>query len=429
VLKTAPASPAPSVPAPPPRFIAYDKFLDCVHCGLCLSACPTYVELGTEMDSPRGRVYLMKALEDGSLPVTSDVARHLDLCLGCRACEPACPSGVQYGDLIEAARCFVEEHHRRPLLDRWRRRLITTVFPRPQLLRALLLPLRLLDLLGMLAPLRRVSGTLAMLPHLGAWEPLSETFQAYGPAQHRVGLLAGCVAQVLFAEANRATVRVLARNGCAVTVPARQGCCGALYLHNGARRAALACARRNIDAFPAELSAIITNAAGCGAMLKEYGALLADDPLYAQRARAFSAKVRDVTEFLVALPMVRPQGELHQRVAYHDACHLAHGQGIREPPRQLLRQIPGLVLVELPDSDTCCGSAGSYNLTEPAMARQFGDRKVANIQSTGATVVAAANPGCSLQIQAALRRANAGTTVLHPIELLDRAYSHDPPLP
>jgi glycolate oxidase iron-sulfur subunit len=196
-------------------------------------------------------------------------------------------------------------------------------------------------------------------------------------------------------------------------------------LHNGARPAALACARRNIDAFPAELSAIITNAAGCGAMLKEYGALLADDPVYAERARAFSAKVRDVTEYLVALPMVPPPGELHQRVTYHDACHLAHGQGIREAPRQLLRQIPGLVLVELPDSDTCCGSAGSYNLTEAAMARRLGERKVANIQSTGATVVAAANPGCSLQIQAGLRRAGAGTLVLHPVELLDRAYSQD----
>jgi len=425
VLHTAPASTPQSAPAPPVRFIAYDKFLDCVHCGLCLSACPTYIELGTEMDSPRGRVYLMKALEDGSLPVTSDVARHLDLCLGCRACETACPSGVHYGDLIEAARCFVEEHHRRSPLDRWRRRLITTVFPRPQLLRTLLLPLRLLDLMGMLAPLRRMSSTLAMLPPLGAWEPLAETVQACGPAQRRVGLLAGCVAQVLFAEVNRATVRVLARNGCAVTVPARQGCCGALHLHNGARPAALACARRNIDAFPAELSAIITNAAGCGAMLKEYGALLADDPVYAERARAFSAKVRDVTEYLVALPMVPPPGELHQRVTYHDACHLAHGQGIREAPRQLLRQIPGLVLVELPDSDTCCGSAGSYNLTEAAMARRLGERKVANIQSTGATVVAAANPGCSLQIQAGLRRAGAGTLVLHPVELLDRAYSQD----
>jgi len=411
------------------RFVAYDKFLDCVHCGLCLQACPTYVELGTEMDSPRGRIYLMKGLEEGTLPMTADVARHLDLCLGCRACETACPSGVHYGELIEAARSYVEAQHRRPLLDRLRRRMVTLVFPRPQLLRVLLLPLRLLDLMGILGAIRRVSSVAAILPQLASWEPLPPVVPAHGAEHQRVGLLAGCVAQVLFAETNRAAARVLARNGCSVITPVRQSCCGALYLHAGARRQALECARRNIDAFPSDLSAILVTAAGCGAILKEYGTLLADDPAYAARARAFSAKVRDITEFLAALPIAPPRGALRRRVTYHDACHLAHGQGVRDAPRQLLRQIPALELIELPESDTCCGSAGSYSLTEPEMARRLGTRKAANIAATGATWVAAANPGCVMQIQASLRRAGVDVAVVHPVELLDRAYREEAGLP
>ena len=417
--------PVPELPHPAQRFVAYDKFLDCVHCGLCLSACPTYVELGTEMDSPRGRIYLMKALEDGSLPMTPDVVRHLDLCLGCRACETACPSGVRYGDLIESARSFVEAQHQRPLLDRLRRRLITLLFPHPQVLRTLLLPLRFLELLGFMRMARRVSALAAMLPQLGSWEPMPEIVAARGAEAHRVGFVAGCVAQVLFAETNRATVRVLTRNGCTVKTPARQVCCGALYLHAGARREALDCARHNIDTFPADLEAIIVNAAGCGAMLKQYGELLADDAVYAARAHAFSAKVRDVTEFLAGLSLVPPTRTVRTRVTYHDACHLAHGQGVRDAPRKLLQQIPGLELVELTDSDTCCGSAGSYNLTEPEMARRLGERKAANIRATGATCVAVANPGCVMQIQAALRRGGDETIVRHPVELLDAAYGED----
>jgi glycolate oxidase iron-sulfur subunit len=252
--------------------------------------------------------------------------------------------------------------------------------------------------------------------------PLPEVVAAQGIQRHRVGFLAGCVAQVLFSRINNVTVRVLAQNGCTVVTPPAQVCCGALYLHGGNRAEALECARRNLEAFPADLDAIIINAAGCGAMMKEYGDLLADDPAYAERARAFSAKVRDVTEFLAALPLVPPRGAIRARVAYHDACHLAHAQGVREAPRQLLRQIRGIELVELADADTCCGSAGSYNLTEPAMARRLAERKVANIRATGATCVAAANPGCILQIQAGLRRAGLSTRVVHPIELLDQAY-------
>jgi glycolate oxidase iron-sulfur subunit len=406
-----------------PRFARYERFLDCVHCGLCLSACPTYVELGTEMDSPRGRIYLMRGLEEGSLPLTADVARHLDLCLGCRACETACPSGVRYGELIEGVRAFVETHHRRTWWDRLHRRLISAVFPHPKRLRLLLLPLRLLEVLGILRLLRRVSHAVAMLPQLRSWAPLPETSAARTEERHRVGLVAGCVAQVLFAETNRATVRVLTRNGCTVTTPARQVCCGALYLHAGDRAQALQCARNNIDAFPLDrLEAVIVNAAGCGATLKEYGVLLADDPVYAERARAFSAKVRDVNEFLAARPLLAPRAALRMRVTYHDACHLAHGQGVREAPRIVLQQIPGIELIELAEGDTCCGSAGSYNLTEPAMARRLGARKAANVRATGAAIVAAANPGCALQIQAALHRAGVTATVLHPVELLDRAY-------
>ncbi len=413
------------IAAPRRRFVEYDKFLDCVHCGLCLSACPTYVELGTEMDSPRGRIYLMKGLEDGSLPLTPDVVRHLDLCLGCRACETACPSGVRYGDLIESARSCVEAEHPRPFVDRLRRRLITLLFPHPQVLRALLLPLRFLDLIGVLNIVRRFSGAAAMLPRLGWWEPVPELVPARHAERHRVGFIAGCVAQVLFPETNRATLRVLARNGCAVETPGRQGCCGALYLHAGARREALDCARHNLDTFSPSLDAVIANAAGCGAMLKQYGELLADDPVYAARAHAFSAKVRDVTEFLAAIELVPPTHPVHACVTYHDACHLAHGQGVREAPRRLLQQIPGLELVELADADTCCGSAGSYNLTEPEMARRLGDRKAANIRATGARCVAAANPGCTMQIQAALRRDGVMLPVRHPIEILDAAYGGD----
>jgi glycolate oxidase iron-sulfur subunit len=402
-----------------------ERLLDCVHCGLCLNACPTYVELGTEMDSPRGRVYLMKALQDGALGLSADVVRHFDLCLGCRACETACPSGVRYGELIESTRTWIEERHRRRFVDRVRRLLIQAVFPYPHRLRKLLLPLRLLERIGVLPLLRAASDRIAALPRLVSWPPLPEVSSA-AAAERRVGLLSGCVAEVLFGETNRATVRVLNRNGCTVIAPRAQGCCGALHLHAGDRDAARACARRNIDAFPTELEAIIVNAAGCGAVLKEYGELLAEDPAYQARAQAFAAKVRDVTEYLVALPLLPPTVAVPQRVTYHDACHLAHAQGVRDAPRQLLRQIPGLELCELADADACCGSAGSYSLTEPEMAARLGAQKAANIESTGAPLVAAANPGCAMQIGAALRRAQVDAIVVHPVELLDRAYAKPP---
>lgn len=409
-------------PAAAPRFVAAEKFLDCVHCGLCLNACPTYVELGTEMDSPRGRIYLMKQLEEGTLPLTDDVARHLDLCLGCRACETACPSGVRYGELIEAARGYVESHHERAWWDRTLRKLVMQVFPHPRRLRLALAPLHVLERLGILGVLRAVSPLVAMLPRLRRRRRLPSLNLAPTEERHRVGLLAGCVGSVLFAHTNQATVRVLNRNHCTVVVPKSQVCCGALYLHAGNREEAAACARANIEAFGPDIGAVLVNAAGCGAMMKEYGALLADDAVYGEKARAFSARVKDVTEYLAELPLEPPPYPVKARVTYHDACHLAHGQGVREQPRALLRGIPGLTLTELSDADMCCGSAGSYNLTEPEMAQRLGARKAENVRTTGANIVAVANPGCAMQIEANLRRAGIRTLVMHPIELLDRAY-------
>jgi glycolate oxidase iron-sulfur subunit len=354
--------------------------------------------------------------------MTPEVARHLDLCLGCRACETACPSGVHYGELIEGARAHVEQRHRRRLIDRLRRRAIEWIFPHPARLRAALAPVRALQRVGLWPLIARVAPMAAMIPSDGAAAALPEVTSAIGPAQQRVGLLAGCVARVLFAETNHATARVLARNGCTVVAPAVQGCCGALSLHNGSHAAALAYARRLIAAFPDDLDAIVANAAGCGAMLRQYGALLRDDPTYAARARRFSAQVRDISEFVATLTLEPPPPVAPARVTYHDACHLAHGQQVREQPRALLRAIPGVELVELPESELCCGSAGSYNLTEPAMAARLQARKIANIASTNADCVAAANPGCILQICAGFRAQGRSIPVRHPIEILDRAY-------
>ncbi len=401
--------------------LAHETSPNCVHCGLCLSACPTYLELGTEMDSPRGRLHLMQAVEDGSMPLGSAVVRHLDQCLGCRACETACPSGVPYGERIEAARERIAGEFPRDRQQRLRRWFIASVFPHPAILRLLVLPLRVLDLMGLLGRLRRARKWVAMLPPLRGWQAVRSLTPAQGPLRHQVALLTGCVQQVLFAEINRATVRVLSRHGCSVHAPTQQVCCGALYLHGGDRHRAQACARRNIDVFGDTHDAIIVNAAGCGAMLKEYGRLLADDPVYAGRAQAFSAKVRDATEWVASLPPSK-RGRFEAHVTYHDACHLVHAQKIAAAPRQLLRQIPGVELTELTEADVCCGSAGSYSLTEPEMAQRLGQRKASHLQATGARYVAVANPGCAMQIAHYLRQAGSNMEIVHPMELLDRAY-------
>lgn len=406
---------------------------DCVHCGFCLPHCPTYQSWSEEMDSPRGRIDLMKGLRDGRVALTSNVVEYFDRCLGCMGCVTACPSGVKYGTLIEQTRARVEASHVRGLSDRAFRGLVFSLFPHPGRLRAMLLPLWLYVVSG-LQRLVRASGLLALLPprlvqleamlppvrwaHLRAKLPAQTAAQ--GSKRATVGLVAGCVQRVFFPGVNEATVRVLAAEGCEVRVPEGQGCCGALSLHTGRASEGLAMARALIERFERSgVETIVINAAGCGSTLKEYGHLLQGDPAWAERARAFSAKVRDVNEFLAALGPRAVRHPVQARVAYHDACHLAHAQGIRSQPRSLLRAIPGVELVEIPDGDTCCGSAGTYNLMEPESAAEIGKRKVANVLSTRCTLLASANPGCTLQIQKLLRDQGKQLAAAHPIEILD----------
>ncbi|MCI0547526.1 MAG: 4Fe-4S dicluster domain-containing protein [Candidatus Rokubacteria bacterium] len=409
----------------------------CVHCGLCLPYCPTFSELGTEMDSPRGRIFLIKSLAEGRIGLGDATVRHLDLCLGCRACETVCPAGVPYGQLIEAARAEVER--RRPggpirRLFRWIN--FSVLLPSPRLLGLAASGLRFYQASG-LQRLVRASGLLRLLPApLADWEPLLPTLPAAaerarlpertpaeGTRRARVGLLTGCIQQVAFAPQNRATARVLARNGAEVVTPRTQACCGALHAHAGEHATALDLARRTIEVFEtADVEHVIVNTSGCGAHMKAYGTLLAGEPAWAERARRFAGRVRDISEFLAAEPLRGPLGRVERTVTYHDPCHVAHGQRIRREPRQLLAQIPGLTLVELPEADWCCGSAGTYNLTQPEMATRLQQRKVANIQATGARTVVTANPGCIIQIAQGLEAAGAPVEVKHIVEVLDEAY-------
>jgi glycolate oxidase iron-sulfur subunit len=418
--------------------LEYEKLLACVHCGFCLPTCPTYAENGLEMDSPRGRIVLIKALADGRLPMTDSLVEHLSLCLDCRACESACPAGVQYGHLIEAAKAGIEQARPGSPLRRLVRRVaFTTLLPSPTALRLLAGSLRLYQTSG-LQTLVRGSGLLRLLPAtLAASEallpplppagergPLPEMVPAGGARVDRVGFLHGCVQDVVFRAHNLATLRLLTRNGSEVAVPRAQRCCGALHAHAGDPEQARALARENIAAFEAAgVETVVVNAAGCGAHLKNYGHLLRDDPAWRPRAVAFSRTVADVTEVLARRPLVGPVGPLRMRVTYHDPCHLAHGQRVRAEPRALLRAIPGLEVVDLQESEMCCGSAGIYNLTQPAMARQLLARKVRHIMATGAEAVVTANPGCILQIAAGLRSQAVPIRVLHVVEVLDAAYA------
>jgi glycolate dehydrogenase iron-sulfur subunit len=404
-----------------PAFLDYEKSLACVHCGLCLSSCPTYLETGNENDSPRGRIYLMRAVQNGRLPLSRTVVSHLDLCLGCRACEAACPSGVRYGELLECTRDHIEHAYRRGVFQKLLRRgAVECVFPFPKRLRAALLPALVLKRLHLEFLLPNVfRDALALIP-----EPLDSTrVPQFSPAplsapRARLGFITGCVMSVLFGRTNRASIGLLNEAGFDVFAPADQGCCGALHAHGGNLEKARQCARHNIEVFEnLRLDAVIINAAGCGSTLKEYGHLLEADPDFAERARRFSAQVHDLSEWLTrsgyqpkppradASPRT---GRLDSPVTYHDACHLAHPQRITEPPRQLIRARAGSCFVELAESDVCCGSAGSYNLTEPEMAERLRDRKIRNILRSGARTVVTTNPGCLLQIQAGLRQAGAG---------------------
>ncbi|MBV8202072.1 MAG: glycolate oxidase subunit GlcF [Acidobacteria bacterium] len=421
----------------PPAAELYKK---CVHCGFCLPTCPTYALWGEEMDSPRGRIYLMKLGAEGAANLTDTYVRHFDRCLGCMACVTACPSGVRYDRLLEATRAQLERHYRRSPGDALNRRWIFKLFPYPGRLRAALLPAWAYQVSGLRA-LARASGLVKLLPRkLRAAEALlpaltlrelrarlPERIPAQGVQRRRVGLLTGCVQRVLFSGVNAATVRVLAAEGCEVVIPRRQGCCGALMVHSGREEQALAFARRLIDVFErAAVDTIVINAAGCGSTMKEYGYLLRDDPRYAERAAAFAAKCQDVSEVLAALEPRAVRHPLSLRVAYHDACHLQHAQGVRSEPRRALATIPGLQLLEIPDAALCCGSAGIYNLVQSETAIELGDRKVSDCLSTGPDLVVSANPGCLMQLAAGLERAGRRVPVLHMIELMDAAISGAP---
>ncbi|HTS83011.1 MAG TPA: heterodisulfide reductase-related iron-sulfur binding cluster [Myxococcaceae bacterium] len=407
---------------------------DCVHCGFCLPHCPTYQSWGEEMDSPRGRIDLMRGLRDGKIPMTPTVARHFDQCLGCLACVTACPSGVKYDVLIEETRAKVERTQRRPLGDRLFRGMVFALFPHPWRLRVAGALLLLYARSG-LRWLVRKSGILRLLPlrlrQMEALTPelswaeltrgLPERVPAVGPVRARVGVVAGCVQRVFFPGVNDATLRVLAAEGCEVLVPPGQGCCGALSMHSGREEESLHLARALIERFErTPVETIVINSAGCGSHLKDYARLFRHDPAWAERAAAFTAKVKDVHEFLVALgPPRATRHPIHARVAYHDACHLAHGQRIRSQPRLLLRGIPGIELVDVPDGEQCCGSAGTYNLFQPASADEIGARKVAAVLRTRAQLLAAGNPGCTLHIQRLLHAQGIDLRAAHPVELLD----------
>jgi glycolate dehydrogenase iron-sulfur subunit len=405
---------------------------ECVHCGFCLPACPTYMLWREEMDSPRGRIYLMQMAASGNAEaIDRNFVEHFDRCLGCMSCMSACPSGVQYDKLIEATRAQIERLHRRPFWDRVYRDVIFLAFPHPGRLRALALPLTLYQRLGIRALVER-SGLLKLLPkRLQAMHDLlpeirsekdvcPEHVMAHGAPRRRVGVVLGCVQRVFFPGVNSATIRVLAAEGCEVFAPKLQGCCGALATHVGREEESREAARRMIDTFEKlNVDEIAINAAGCGSNLKSYGHLLRDDPQYADKASAFAAKCKDVSEILAALKPVAERHSLKVRAAYQDSCHLLHAQGVRLQPRSLLRGIPGLGLVDLPESHVCCGSAGVYNLLEPETARQLGERKAANVVRTKADVLVSGNPGCLLQMTKELRRMGIDIPAYHYIEVLD----------
>jgi glycolate oxidase iron-sulfur subunit len=402
---------------------------DCVHCGFCLPTCPTYVLWGEEMDSPRGRIYLMKEGLEGE-PLDSSMVRHLDQCLGCMACVTACPSGVQYDKLIDAVRPQLERRASRPRAEKLYRELIYNLFPYPRRLRAMRGPLRayqasrLGQVLQRSGLLDRLPGPLqameTLAPKLGKVERVPERTPAVGTRRRTVGLLTGCVQGTFFPDVNAATVRVLAAEGCEVVVPRGQTCCGALPAHGGREEQSLGFAKRVIRAFErAGVETVVVNAAGCGSNMKEYAHQLRDEPEWAARAEALAEKVRDITELLDELGPVAERHPLPMRVAYQDACHLAHAQGIREQPRRLLRGIPGIELKELVEAEICCGSAGTYNLLNPEPARELGERKARNVLATGAQIMVTANPGCWMQVATTLARMGKRMPVAHTVQVLD----------
>jgi glycolate oxidase iron-sulfur subunit len=454
--------------APPPALID-----TCVHCGFCLPTCPTYVLWGEEMDSPRGRIYLMKAGVEGRAEMAPSFVQHFDRCLGCVACVTACPSGVQYGPLIEKTRAQIERRYERSATDRLFRAVLMAFVPYPQRMRWAMLPLVLLGGVirsigrALMSPgieahntadsgeresgfsridasvrkpqpsgdatlMQRIAAALALSPPVslsGMFRHLPELTLPVGPERLKVAVLTGCVQRLSFSDVNQATVNVLAAEGCHVSAPAAQGCCGALPLHAGYIEQARRLAKHNIGVFEASgIDRIVVNAAGCGSAMKEYKDLLAADPAWAARAHAFSTKVRDVSELLVELGEPRATRQpIRARVVYHDACHLAHGQGVRAQPRALLQAIPGIELLTPAESEICCGSAGIYNLVQPEPAAQLGARKARNIAALEPDMIATANPGCTLQISAAARVLGYKWPVFHPVQLLDASIRGEAP--
>jgi glycolate oxidase iron-sulfur subunit len=427
---TAPQVRTPGEPAfddhHPPRL---DLISDCVHCGFCLPTCPTYVLWGEEMDSPRGRIYLMKEGRDGE-PLSDSMVQHFDRCLGCMACVTACPSGVRYDRLIEDTRQQVERRHHRSPRDRALRTAIFSLFPYPRRLRVLRAPLRAYQATGLQRLVARTGLLPRLLPTMATLETLAPPLRrperlprrvpARGERRAVVGMLTGCVQRAFFPDVNAATARILSAEGCEVVIPNTQGCCGALSVHNGREREAQRFARRLIDTFePLGIDYFVVNAAGCGSSLKEYGDLLRDDPAYAERAAAFAAKVRDLSEVLVELGPVAPRHPLPVTIAYHDACHLGHAQNVRVQPRTLLRGIPDLELREIADAEICCGSAGVWNVLNPEPARQLGERKARDVLATGAQLLVTANPGCLMQVASSMRRIGGEIALAHTAQVLD----------
>jgi glycolate dehydrogenase iron-sulfur subunit len=449
-MSTITDSPRTSLPTVVPDHCAdidYELFLDCVHCGLCTSACPTYVELGDENDSPRGRIYLMRAVTDGRIALDDNVKKHLDLCLDCRACESACPSGVQYGKLIEPFRMHLERVGANSDDLGWLKRfLLFKVTPYAGRMRLALAPARFLQWTGLDWLLSKI-GFFKLLPrsmrqfhdmlpplrrHYGR---LPELLPAEGKRRARVALFTGCAGDAFFPATTVATAKVLQKNGCDVWIPRTQVCCGALHYHSAKEEPARAFARENCDVFFAkptdrgrweDFDAIITNAAGCGAMLKDYGHLLCDTP-FAEQAQAFAKRTKDISEFLMELGPIKPPHPLKLKATYHDACHLCHGQQIRKQPRQLLEMIPGLELVPLNESEICCGAAGSYNITQPEMAERLGIRKATNLLATGADAIFSGNVGCLIQIRRYLRAQKPHVWIAHPVDALWASYTGTAP--
>jgi glycolate oxidase iron-sulfur subunit len=439
MIQSRPQNFDPSPRVNPASGIDFGLFQQCIHCGLCTTSCPTYTELGDENDGPRGRIYLMRGIAEGTLEPDRHVRRHLDLCLDCRACETACPSGVHYGRLIEPFRMAVEEADRRPAkrFDWFRRLILLGVFPYPERIRQAMGPVRWAQRLGIydwaerLGLLRLVPGRVGrMLSLVGpAVEPgprLPRFLPAVGRRRARVAFFVGCVADAMFRHVHWATLHVLQQNGCDVLIPEGQGCCGAIHYHAGASDGARTMADANVAAFDlADIDAVVVNHAGCGAMMREYG-LHWPDAGQPGRQR-LADRVLDVNAFLDQLGMVPPSGSIETIATYHDACHLVHGQKVREAPRRLLGQIPGLTLRALPESEICCGSAGTYNLNQPEMADRLLRRKLDNVLATGARIVLASNAGCLLQIAGEVRRRRLPLLVMHPMELLALSYRREQP--